>query len=1293
MAVSLVWFGFMPNASAKPVPPVDLSISADAQNPIIGGEAIVTLTATPWNDVARAEIRFETSTADVSILGATLVELGALAGGQSITVSTRIRFASAGQTEVRGWIYAFDERNTLLYGRSKALYVVASPSGVLVDDTSFIALEIGEARRLLAAKSLTKDQYDTRIKSLVGHRAIEHSDRQPAAVESSAKAVVNLYGYLSWTDAAGNVHTYPDFPDAVVEIWEHNAGGDVLIATLEANNGSYYIQIPDNVDPEGPGGRDLFIRVKAENVRARIFNATTGDTYFLESAVHANMPDDLYTEISLTANNADTPDRAFSVLHALIMITDHTRFYLHDVLAKIDVDFPTADDTSTYSGGQLHVLMDDWSDWDVIHHEYGHYFMDKRNIENNPGGEHSSLENLAERLSKDEGIRQAWGEGFPTYYAISGQVAMGASSLSVPNVGDTFYTDTIDSTLNYDLESTASRASLGEDNELSVARTLLDLGDVNSDAEDRVNLGDFAVLSAAKSVNATTLSEFWNGLIVLEAATMTEKVDYGCIFGEHNVASELTAPVNGAELGAGGAPLEFTWEANGAGPSHRLDKFKVQFWKDDLSSMVFESPERDVTNYTPSDADWATILATEKIVRWVVTGRNTDAPETGTYVSCSRRLNGPDLAFVIDDTSSMGEEIGGVRDALTGFISLLRQLELDITIELITFKDNVTSRITSDDLDAVQTQVSALTASGGGTCPEASVQALNYAAGALRPGAAILLATDADAHDGLDIGATIAALRAKGIRVSVLLSGSCSESFKTNDGAQIPASENCDTCGDDAKVDYPYAAIALFSTLAAETGGIYSFVPEINGYPYDPNAATRYQNTAFNVMRATALPSLPTMNPPVGYRGTTFAITLTGANTNFNPSSILSFSGTGITINSGAANSPISYTANITLAPDAELGFRDVSVTTTLAKATTEEAIGIGAFDVKEVLANPTVIGVDPAQGVAGSTLDVDVFGANTHFDATSTADFGGFYSGITVNSVTLLSETRVRANITIDSNAALGYYSVAVTTTGEYATESVPGPFIVAPGIVGGFPRLISLSPFSALRGQTLNVDVVGENTTFVDGSSVGSISGGGVAVLSTVVTDATHTTLSVQVDAATALGFRDVFVTTDAEVAAILDAFEIRGGSLVADAGPDQTINTNDESAEVTLDGSGSSSAESTITGYQWTGTPDPDDVVSPVVTVPRGTHVFTLIVTDGGKLVSAPDTVTILVREPTGIDADIDADGAVNAVDVQLVINAALGINIGGLDADVNLDSNVDAVDVQLVINAALGIFPVK
>lgn len=62
---------------------------------------------------------------------------------------------------------------------------------------------------------------------------------------------------------------------------------------------------------------------------------------------------------------------------------------------------------------------------------------------------------------------------------------------------------------------------------------------------------------------------------------------------------------------------------------------------------------------------------------------------------------------------------------------------------------------------------------------------------------------------------------------------------------------------------------------------------------------------------------------------------------------------------------------------------------------------------------------------------------------------------------------------------------------------------------------------------------------------------------------------------------------------------------------------------------------------------------------------------------------------VIPPADYLADVNQDNVIDAVDIQKVINAALGLVITG-DADVNRDGSVNAVDVQLVINAALGLW---
>ena len=54
------------------------------------------------------------------------------------------------------------------------------------------------------------------------------------------------------------------------------------------------------------------------------------------------------------------------------------------------------------------------------------------------------------------------------------------------------------------------------------------------------------------------------------------------------------------------------------------------------------------------------------------------------------------------------------------------------------------------------------------------------------------------------------------------------------------------------------------------------------------------------------------------------------------------------------------------------------------------------------------------------------------------------------------------------------------------------------------------------------------------------------------------------------------------------------------------------------------------------------------------------------------------------------NINGDAEIDAVDVQLVVNGALGIDISPFSADISGDAEVNAEDVQLGINAALGLF---
>ncbi|MBI4557010.1 MAG: PD40 domain-containing protein [Candidatus Hydrogenedentes bacterium] len=92
--------------------------------------------------------------------------------------------------------------------------------------------------------------------------------------------------------------------------------------------------------------------------------------------------------------------------------------------------------------------------------------------------------------------------------------------------------------------------------------------------------------------------------------------------------------------------------------------------------------------------------------------------------------------------------------------------------------------------------------------------------------------------------------------------------------------------------------------------------------------------------------------------------------------------------------------------------------------------------------------------------------------------------------------------------------------------------------------------------------------------------------------------------------------------------------------------------------------------------------------IATSDKNYQFFSIARDQAGNVEDAPAEPDATTRTAGIIDADVDASGNVDAVDVQLVINAALGLATEG-QTDVNRDGTVNAVDVQRVINAALGL----
>lgn len=139
-----------------------------------------------------------------------------------------------------------------------------------------------------------------------------------------------------------------------------------------------------------------------------------------------------------------------------------------------------------------------------------------------------------------------------------------------------------------------------------------------------------------------------------------------------------------------------------------------------------------------------------------------------------------DIVFVIDVTGSMQGEINGVIKAMQQFIQEIDPSTAPL-IALVVFTDEVKIKAFTRDLDVLLSAVEKLKATGGGTCPEASVEALNIAIPHVKEGGDILFATDASPYADAKIEAVIELLRNKGIRFNALITGDCSQKDSWNE--------------------------------------------------------------------------------------------------------------------------------------------------------------------------------------------------------------------------------------------------------------------------------------------------------------------------------------------------------------------------------------------------------------------------------------------------------------------------------------------------------------------------------
>lgn len=385
----------------------------------------------------RVRVRAE---GNAEIIRGAIVDYDFLTLGQTVDFTIPVRFKDDGISQVMVDVTAVIADTEFHFGKMAVFNVLLRPEEILVGREVPRHLQIRAVREDLQAGRITQEDADAQVKNLARldgmfdaapYEIVEPTPQQRAALEGlvlrvaeatdpnkrpSARGGVSIRvrGLVQWRDE--NNANHPVYGMTVQVRDDESVGSELVRVMVTDTNGQYDTGWFTHDDGWLAGNPDIFVRFRSEN---SIIDVEDGcflcGTYETDTAIRDEFPGGDIIQNFTCANTGTGP--ACSVLTGLTWIAK----YVHDLnnnnwLSRIRADWPGDSVSSNYNCTpvcRINVHPQDKWDWDVLHHEYGHYVMDEFDFEDNPGGQHDPDFPCAAvvRGNKDEGMKLAWGRG------------------------------------------------------------------------------------------------------------------------------------------------------------------------------------------------------------------------------------------------------------------------------------------------------------------------------------------------------------------------------------------------------------------------------------------------------------------------------------------------------------------------------------------------------------------------------------------------------------------------------------------------------------------------------------------------------------------------------------------------------------------------------------------------------------------------------------------------------------------------------------------------------------------
>lgn len=472
-------------------------------------------------------------------------------------------------------------------------------------------------------------------------------------INSSGNTYVE--GHLYWYESETVFHP---LRNTRVDLYDTEFGQDWFIklmgTTFTDENGYYrfaFINADSFWDFEC-GGYDPMIRIYPDSktfevAREWLFNDFIFSYYYKCSNVIKNVNTGTTTrlDIKILYSKYDNTSKAFSIGQAMATAQEFAYGYANMPLDKLhlNVIYPqdafTSFSWSSFSG----INTNDWNDWKVIIHEYGHYVEYVMGtygmnlidfILKNPS-HFIDTDHLHDKSDKKFAMELTWSESWATAFAM---ILYDTLDLS-----DIAFTDSIRQRI-YDTNIfNPSERKSGEGQEQAVIKYLWDLYDSDNGFNDAMSLGTRNFLNATLRSGIYTLTDFINSF---EGEYQNDIIHNGQLLENSQIAPDLlpiTYDFNGYE------PLTINFIPNGSFYNPN-DEFDIEFYSSELNYLTKISNipinvvgNKSLITYTIDSSIWQDIyneyLNKYGYVYVSIVGYHKKTPKSGPYHSAFERMN------------------------------------------------------------------------------------------------------------------------------------------------------------------------------------------------------------------------------------------------------------------------------------------------------------------------------------------------------------------------------------------------------------------------------------------------------------------------------------------------------------------------------------------------------------------------------------------------------------------------------------------------------------------------------